>query len=105
MIYKPFKFRLYPDKERLNFLNRCFEYLKFIYNYYLSIIENNGYHRAYTNIQHYVNNLKYQYHFLQKVNCAIIIKTLFHLGDNLKRYYNHSFGYPKYKNNFLLKNE
>jgi len=55
MMYKIFKFRLYPDKEKLDLLNKSFRSLQFVYNDYLFIIKNNGYR----NIKYYVNNLKY----------------------------------------------
>ena len=42
-MYKSFKFRLYPNKEQKELLNKSFGCSRFIYNYYLSIINNNGY--------------------------------------------------------------
>lgn len=99
-MYKSFKFRLYPNKEQKELLNKSFGCSRFIYNYYLSIIKNNGYKNAYANISNYVNNLKYEYSFLQEIDSVIIRKTLFHLDDNLKKYYNNNFGYPKYKCKF-----
>ena len=38
--------------------------------------------------------------FLQKVDSTIIRKTLFYLDDNIKKYYNNGFGYPKYKSKY-----
>ena len=99
-MYKSFKFRLYPNKEQKELLNKSFGCSRFIYNYYLSIIKNNGYKNAYANISNYVNNLKYEYSFLQDVDSTIIRNTLFHLDDNFKKYYNNNFGYPKYKCKF-----
>ena len=37
-MYKSFKFRIYPNKEQLELLNKSFECSRFIYNYYLSKI-------------------------------------------------------------------
>ena len=99
-MYKSFKFRLYPNKEQKELLNKSFGCSRFICNYYLSIIKNNGYKNAYANISNYVNNLKYEYSFLQEIDSVIIRNTLFHLDDNLKKYYNNNFGYPKYKCKF-----
>ena len=99
-MYKSFKFRLYPNKEQKELLNKSFGCSRFIYIYYLSIFKNIGYINAYANISNYVNNLKYEYSFLQEIDSVIIRKTLFHLDDNLKKYYNNNFGYPKYKCKF-----
>ena len=99
-MYKSFKFRLYPNKLQLELINKSFGCSRFVYNYYLSNIKNNGYKDAYSNISDYVNNLKYEYLFLQEVDSTIIRKTLFHLDDNMKKYYNNGFGYPKYKSRY-----
>ncbi|MBQ2872533.1 MAG: helix-turn-helix domain-containing protein, partial [Bacilli bacterium] len=100
IMYKSFKFRLYPNKEQKELLNKSFGCSRFIYNYYLSKIKNDKYSNACSNISDYVNNLKYKYIFLQEIDSIIIRKTLFHLDDNIKKYYNNGFGYPKYKNKF-----
>ena len=99
-MYKSFKFRLYPNKEQWELLNKSFGSSRFIYNYYLSNIKNNGYQNAYSNISNYVNNLKYEYPFLQEIDSTIIRKTLFHLDDNMKKFFNNGFGYPRYKSKY-----
>jgi len=99
-MYKSFKFRIYPNKEQLQFINKSFGWTRFVYNYYLSKIKEYGYQNAYSNISDYTSNLKYQYPFLQEIDSILIRKTLFHLDDNLKKYYDSEFGYPKYKNKF-----
>ena len=99
-MYKSFKFRIYPNKEQTVLLNKSFGCTRFIYNYYLSRIKKNGYIDAYSNISDYVNNLKYEYVFLQEVDSNLISKTLFHLDNNIKRFYDNGFGYPKYKSKF-----
>lgn len=99
-MYKAFKFRMYPDKLQCELLNKSFGSSRFVYNYYLNFIKNNGYQNAYSNISDYVNNLKYQYPFLQEIDSTLIRKELFHLDDNLKKYYNNHFGFPKYKSKF-----
>ena len=99
-MYKSFKFRIYPNKEQTILLNKSFGCTRFVYNYYLSNIKENKYQDAYSNISDYVNYLKYEYVFLQEVDSTLIRKTLFHLDDNLKKYYNNGFGYPKYKSKF-----
>ena len=94
------KFRLYLNKEQKNLVNKSFGcYIK-VYNYYLDKIKNDKYYDAYTNISDYVNNLKYEYPFLQEVDSIIIRKSLFNLDNNLKRYYNNGFGFPKFQSKY-----
>ena len=99
-MYRSFKFRIYPDKYQLELINKSFGCTRFIYNYYLSKIKEFGYQNAYSNISDYTSNLKYEYPFLQEIDSILIRKSLFHLDDNLKKYYNNGFGYPKYKSRF-----
>lgn len=99
-MYKAYKFRLYPNKEQKELINKSFGSCRFVYNYYLSNIKNKGYQNAYSNISDYVNNLKYEYTFLQEVDSTVIRKTLFYLDNNLKKYYDNSFGYPRYKSKY-----
>ena len=63
-MYNSFKFRIYPNKEQFELLNKFFGSARFIYNYYLSKIKENKYQDAYLNIGDYVNYLKYEYVFL-----------------------------------------
>ena len=66
-MYISFKFKLYSNNEQLELLNKSFGCSRFVYNYYLSKIKNTGYYNLYTNIKDYVNNLKYEYSFLQEI--------------------------------------
>ena len=99
-MYRAFKFRLYPDNKQKELINKTFGCSRFVYNYYLNKIKDNKYINAYSNISDYVNNLKYIYPFLQEVDSIIIRKALFHLDDNLEKYYSNNFGYPKYKSKY-----
>ena len=99
-MYRAFKFRLYPNSKQKELINKTFGSSRFVYNYYLDKIKNGKYMNAYTNISDYVNNLKYMYSFLQEVDSIIIRQSIFHLDDNINRYYNNNFGYPKYKSKY-----
>ena len=97
-MYKAYKFRIYPNDNQKVLLNKSFGCTRFVYNYYLSKIKEKGYTSAYDNIKDLKNNLVLEYPFLKEVDSTILRKELFHLEDNLKRYYNcNDFGYPKFK--------
>ena len=99
-MYKAYKFRMYPTNIQKELLNKSFGCSRFVYNYYLNKIKNDKYISSIDNIKDYVNNLKYEYPFLQEVDSIIIRKALFHLDDNLKKYYKNNFGYPKFKSKY-----
>lgn len=96
-MYKAYKFRLYPDNNQKVLLNKSFGCARFVYNYYLSKIKENGFIKAYDNIKN-LPKLQEEYPFLKEVDSTILRKEIFHLEDNLKRYYNNKeFGFPKFK--------
>ena len=47
LMYKAYKFRLYPNKEQIVLINKTFGCYRFIYNYFLDKFKNNGYIKAY----------------------------------------------------------
>ena len=99
-MYKAFKFRLYPNDEQRIIINKIFGCQRFVYNYYLNDIKNNGYKSARTCINDYNKNLKHQNDFLQEIDNTPIIKTIFRLEANYKKCLNSKFGYPKYKSKY-----
>ena len=80
-MYRAYKFRLYPNKDQKTLINQTFGCNRMIYNYYLAKMKDNGYQNAYSNISDYVNNLKYEYPFLQDVDSMTIRKSLFNLDN------------------------
>jgi len=99
-MYRAYKFRLYPTTEQKTKIHKNFGCGRFIFNYYLNDIKENGYKNAYSCIKDYTSKLKYEYSFLQEVDSIIIRKELFFLENSLKRFYNSGFGYPKFKSKF-----
>ena len=99
-MYKAYKFRLYPNNQQKEKLNKTFGCNRFVYNYYLRKIISEGYINAYSCIKDYTNKLKYEYPFLQEIDPTIIKKTLFNLQDNYKRHLNSGISNPKYRSKY-----
>lgn len=99
-MYIAYKFRIYPTDNQKELLNKSFGCCRFIFNYYLNDIKENGYKNAYTCIKDYTSNLKYEKIFLQEVDSITLRKELFTLEDSLKRFYKNKSGYPKFKSKF-----
>ena len=99
-MYKAYKFRIFPNDEQKELLNKSFGCSRFIYNYYLDLSINNGYKNSYIYIKDYVNNLKYKYKFLQEVDSIIIRQSIFNLDNAYQKYFNSSFGNPKFKSKY-----
>ena len=67
-MYKAFKFRLYPNNKQKELINKTFGCARYVYNYYLDKMKNNGYFTAYTNIKDYTSKLKYDAPFLEELD-------------------------------------
>ena len=99
-MYKTYKFRVYPNDEQKIFINKTFEITRYTYNYYLDKMINNGYVKPYTNIQDYVDNLKYEATFLQEIDSVVIRRSLFNLDNAYQKMFNKQGGYPKFKSKY-----
>ena len=99
-MFRTYKFRLYPDKEQIELINKTFGSSRYVYNYYLDKMKNNGYVSAYTNIKDYTSILKYNAVFLQEIDSIVIRKSLFNLDDAYIRLFNKTGGYPKFKSKY-----
>lgn len=99
-MFKAYKFRLYPNNKQLELINKTFGSSRYVYNYYLDKMKNNGYVPAYTNIKDYTSTLKYDAVFLQEIDSIVIRKSLFNLDDAYKKLFNKTGGYPKFKSKY-----
>ena len=99
-MYKSYRFRFYPNKKQLELINKTFGSSRYVYNYYLDKMKNNGYVPAYTNIKDYTSTLKYDAVFLQEIDSIVIRKSLFNLDDAYKKLFNKTGGYPKFKSKY-----
>ncbi len=99
-MYKAYKFRLYPNDEQKVLINKTFGSTRYTYNYYLDKMINNGYKKPYANIQHYVDNLKYEATFLQEIDSIVIRQSLFNLDNAYQQMFNKQGGNPKFKSKY-----
>ena len=99
-MFRTYKFRLYPNKNQIEIINKIFGSSRYVYNYYLDKMKNNGYVSAYTNIKDYTSILKYNAVFLQEIDSIVIRKSLFNLDDAYIRLFNKTGDYPKFKSKY-----
>ena len=99
-MFKAYKFRLYPNNKQLELINKTFGSSRYVYNYYLDKMKNNGYVQAYTNIKDYTSTLKYDAVFLQEIDSIVIRKSIFNLDNAYKKLFNKTGGYPKFKSKY-----
>ena len=100
LMYKAYKFRLYPNDIQTELINKILGCSRYTYNHYLDKMINNGYTTSYNNIKDFTNTLRYEVPFLQEIDNIIIHKSIYNLGDAFKRNFNQISGYPKFKSKY-----
>lgn len=99
-MFRAYKFRIYPDKEQMEFINKTFGSSRYAYNYYLDRMINNGYTTANNNIRNYTSFLKYDAPFLQEIDGLVINRVLFNLDNAYKRLFKKIGRYPRFKSKY-----
>ena len=100
LMYKAYKFRLYPNDIQTELINKILGCSRYTYNHYLDKMINNGYTTSYNNIKDFTDTLRYEASFLQEIDNIIIHKSLYNLDDAFKRNFNQISGYPKFKSKY-----
>ena len=91
-IYRGYKFRMYPNEEQKELINKTIGSCRFIYNHFLDKKVSN----AYNGIK-LIPELSKEKLFLKEVDSCALRNSIFNLEDAYKRYYKNLGGYPKYK--------
>ena len=68
LMYKAYKFRLYPNDIQTELINKILGCSRYTYNHYLDKMINNGYTTSYNNIKDFTNTLRYEASFLQEID-------------------------------------
>ena len=91
-IYRGYKFRMYPNKEQEELINKTIGCTRFVYNYFLD----KKFSNAYSGIKS-IPELSKEKTFLKEVDSCALRNSVFNLEDAYKRYYKNLGGYPKFK--------
>ena len=98
--YKGYVFRMYPDNNQKELINKQLGTTRFIYNYFLNFKkkeyeEKNKTYSCFDLIK-MLPTLNTTYPFLKEVDSCILRNSLFNLDDSYKKFYKGE-GYPKFK--------
>ena len=99
-ILKGYIFRLYPNKDQEEIINKTIGSSRFIYNYFLEdkikeYKETGKSKSAYDQIK-LIPSLSKENPWLKEVDSCALRTTIFHLEDAFQRFY-HGNGYPRFK--------
>jgi len=98
-VLKGYIFRMYPNEEQINLIEKSFGISIYIYNYFLEKNQNNKYFNKFDYIKE-LPSLCSQNKWLKEVDSCLLRCSIFNLEDSYKRYNNKISEYPKYKGKY-----
>ena len=104
LVNKAYKFRLYPNQNQKELINKTFGCTRLVYNYYLDK-KIKEYETNKNNLSCYecikdLKNLYNDYPFLKEVDSMSLRCALFNLDNAYQKFFKEKIGYPKFKSKF-----
>lgn len=104
LINKAYRFRLYPNKDQKEIINKTLGCSRLIYNYYLNK-KQILYEKENKNISIYecikdIPNLYNEKPFLKEIDSMSLRCSLFDLDNSYNKFFKENKGYPKYKQKY-----
>ena len=104
LVNKSYKFRLYPNQNQKELINKTFGSTRFVYNYYLDKkikeYETNKHSLSSYDCIKDLKNLYNEYPFLKEIDSMSIRCSLFDLDNAYNKFFKEKKGYPKFKSKF-----
>ena len=98
---KGVRFRLYPNKEQRNLINRTLGCCRYVYNQALNwrmlAYNADGTSLSYSDTSYGLTSLKHQFDWLREVDSIALQQALRDLDVAYKNFFEHRSGYPKFK--------
>lgn len=101
VLEKAYKFRIYPNKQQEELINKTFGCCRFVYNKYLAkrieLYENNKETYSYKQCSSDLTNLKKELVWLKEVDSTSLQSSLKDLETAYKKFFKEKSGFPKFK--------
>ena len=99
---KAYKYRIYPNKQQEEQIQKTFGCCRFVYNQTLAyrneLYENNKQSMSKIDCNNYVNQiLKKEYKWLKEVDKFALTNSVFNMDNAYKKFFKEHTGYPKFK--------
>ena len=104
IINRAYKFRVYPNTNQKEIINKTFGCTRFIYNYYLNK-KQELYKNEKKSISTYecikdIPTLYNERPYLKEIDSCSLRCALFDLDSSYNKFFKEKIGYPKYKNKY-----
>ena len=100
-MHKAFKFRLYPNKEQVNLINRTIGSCRFVYNYFLAerikAYKENNKSLNYNDCSASLTQLKKELSWLKDVDAMALQQSLRDMDSAYRNFFRKKKGFPKFK--------
>ena len=100
-MHKTFKFRLYPDKEQANLINRTIGCSRYVYNHFLNkritVYEAENMTLTYAMCCQELTLLKKEIEWLKEVDSMALQQSLKDLNKAFEKFFKEKKGFPKFK--------
>ena len=98
---KSYRFRIYPNAEQENLIQRTFGCCRFVYNHFLcesirNYSDGNNYKSRFSNGVA-LTQLKYEYPWLRDVDSTALESSILALDNAYRRFWNRASSFPSYK--------
>lgn len=102
MVYKTYKYRIYPNKEQETLIQKTFGCCRFVYNQTLQrrkeVYEKENKTLSRIDCNNYCNReLKNKYPWLKEVDKHALTSSIFNMDNAYQKFFNEHLGYPKFK--------
>ncbi len=101
IIYKAYKFRVYPNGKQMNIINKNIGSSRFVFNYYLDKkikeYKNNNKSLSLKELKHDLVLLKNKYEWLKENDSMSLTNSLEDLDVSFTNFYERRGGFPKFK--------
>lgn len=99
---KAYKFRIYPNKQQEELLQKTFGCCRFVYNqclsYKIDMYKNKNISLSKIDCNNYVNqNLKKEYEWLKEVDKFALTNAIYNMDSAYQKFFKEHAGYPKFK--------
>lgn len=107
IVESAYKYRIYPNKNQQELIQKTFGCTRFVYNYYLdkkkTLYSNSKKNLTCFDMCHDLSNLNKEYEYLKEVDSMSLRCSLFDLDDAYKSFFNKSHDHPKFKGKYNTK--
>lgn len=98
---RAYRYRLYPNKQQQELINKTLGCCRFVYNHYLNkkieLYQKEGKTFGYTDCAKDLTQLKKQLSWLKEVDSVALQQALRDLDDAFTRFFKYNSGFPKFK--------